>query len=150
MVKIRLMRVGKRKQPSYRVVVADSRSARDGRIIEAIGHYQPRSDPSEISVDNARAVHWLEHGAQPSSAVKKILEISGAWSEFSGEAPAPRTPTRKATPAASVTTASERSDSAGSEETSDGEDAGAPEAEEQAAAAPDADTDSSETPSEGS
>ncbi len=110
MVKIRLMRVGKRKQPSYRVVVADSRSPRDGRIIEAIGHYHPRQEPSEISVDGDRAIYWLKRGAQPSSAVRKLLQISGAWAEFSGEAapaPAPRKTTRaasvKATPAASVT-----------------------------------------------
>ena len=95
MVKIRLMRVGKRKQPSYRVVVADSRSPRDGRIIEAIGHYHPRQEPSEISVDGDRAIYWLKRGAQPSSAVRKLLQISGAWAEFSGEAapaPAPGTP----------------------------------------------------------
>jgi small subunit ribosomal protein S16 len=110
LVKIRLMRVGKRKQPSYRVVVADSRSPRDGRIIEAIGHYHPRQEPSEISVKGDRAVYWLKQGAQPSSAVRKLLQISGAWAEFSGEAPpAPEatqpTPAarRKATPAASVT-----------------------------------------------
>ena len=110
MVKIRLMRVGKRKQPSYRVVVADSRSPRDGRIIEAIGHYHPRQEPSEISVDGDRAIYWLKRGAQPSSAVRKLLQISGAWAEFSGEAPpapAARKTTRaasvKATPAASVT-----------------------------------------------
>ena len=76
MVKIRLKRVGKKKQPSYRVVVADSRSPRDGRIIEAIGHYQPRLEPSEIVIDNERAVHWLKVGAQPSEQVRKLLEIS--------------------------------------------------------------------------
>jgi small subunit ribosomal protein S16 len=99
------MRVGKRKQPSYRVVVADGRSPRDGRIIEAIGHYQPRQDPSEIRIDSDRAVYWLEHGAQPSNTVRKLLEISGAWASFKGEAP-PVTPTParevKATPAASI------------------------------------------------
>ena len=89
MVKIRLMRVGKRKQPSYRVVVADARSPRDGRIIEAIGHYHPRQEPSLITIDNDRAVYWLEQGAQPSSSVHKLLRISGAWSTFSGEAPPP-------------------------------------------------------------
>ena len=88
MVRIRLKRVGKKKQPSYRVVVADSRSPRDGRIIEAIGHYQPRREPSEITIDNARAVYWLERGAQPSDGVRKLLGISGAWAEFTGQ-PAP-------------------------------------------------------------
>ena len=114
MVKIRLMRVGKRKQPAYRVVVADARSPRDGRIIEAIGHYQPLADPSLISIDTERAVYWLREGAQPSGQVKNLLRISGAWSEFSGEpppaplaaaggeaAPAARRPV-KATVAASV------------------------------------------------
>ncbi|MDQ3957662.1 MAG: 30S ribosomal protein S16, partial [Actinomycetota bacterium] len=76
------MRVGKRKQPSYRVVVADSRSPRDGRIIEAIGHYQPREEPSVVSIDTDRAVHWLRHGAQPSNQVRHLLRISGAWSAF--------------------------------------------------------------------
>ncbi len=89
MVKIRLMRVGKRKQPAYRVVVADARSPRDGRIIEAIGHYQPLADPSLISIDGERAVYWLRQGAQPSDQVKNLLRISGAWSEFTGEAPPP-------------------------------------------------------------
>ena len=119
MVKIRLMRVGKKKQPSYRVVVADSRSPRDGRIIEAIGHYQPRLEPSGVSIDNERALYWLEQGAQPSEQVKKLLELTGAWSEFSGEAPKTKleqpgaSPTEaaaakaKATPAASVTEAAE-------------------------------------------
>jgi len=76
------MRVGKKKQPSYRVVAADARSPRDGRFIEIVGTYNPRSEPSEISIDNAKAVHWLNHGAQPSERVKKLLEVSGAWSAF--------------------------------------------------------------------
>jgi small subunit ribosomal protein S16 len=105
MVKIRLMRVGKKKQPSFRVVVADSRSPRDGRIIETIGNYQPREDPSVITIDNERALHWLQRGAQPSDPVRKLLRISGAWADFTGksetlEAPSPK----KATPAASVAT----------------------------------------------
>ncbi|HEV3362645.1 MAG TPA: 30S ribosomal protein S16 [Acidimicrobiia bacterium] len=109
MVKIRLMRVGKRKQPSYRVVVADSRSPRDGRIIEAIGHYHPRQEPSVVSIDSDRAVYWLERGAQPSNTVQNLLRISGAWSALTGEAPPPgvaQPPTaeapKKATPAASI------------------------------------------------
>lgn len=111
MVKIRLMRVGKRKQPSYRVVVADARSPRDGRIIEAIGHYQPRQEPSLVEIDNERALYWLRNGAQASDSVRQLLRISGAWSEFSGEAPvqapSPEVARRKATPAASVTAAEE-------------------------------------------
>jgi small subunit ribosomal protein S16 len=105
MVKIRLKRVGKRKHPSYRVVVADARSPRDGRLIESIGHYQPTTEPSEVVIDNERAVFWLRRGAQPSGPVRKLLRISGAWASFTGE-PAPEAPaaTRLArpTPAASV------------------------------------------------
>ena len=78
-VKLRLMRMGKKKQPTYRVVAADSRKARNGRFIEVVGFYDPRQDPSVIEIENERAVHWLQHGAQPSERVKKLLEISGAW-----------------------------------------------------------------------
>jgi len=81
-VKIRLMRMGKKKQPTYRVVVADSRSSRDGRIIESIGRYDPRQEPSVIEVDNERAAHWLGVGAQPTDRARKLLEISGAWARF--------------------------------------------------------------------
>jgi small subunit ribosomal protein S16 len=81
-VKLRLMRTGKTKQPTYRVVATDSRSPRDGRFIEILGHYNPRTEPSEIVIDNSRAVAWLKEGAQPTDRVKKLLEICGAWSEF--------------------------------------------------------------------
>ncbi len=81
-VKIRLTRMGKKKQPSYRVVVIDSRKQRDGKYIEQIGRYDARQDPSLIEIDNARAVAWLQQGAQPSDRAKKLLEISGAWTEF--------------------------------------------------------------------
>ncbi len=96
-VRLRLMRMGKKKQPTYRVVAADSRSPRNGRFIEIIGTYQPRLEPSVVKIDNERAVHWLRHGARPSEAVEKLLRISGAWAEFNGEefvppvAPAPKT-----------------------------------------------------------
>ncbi|MFN2488356.1 MAG: 30S ribosomal protein S16 [Actinomycetota bacterium] len=136
MVKIRLKRVGKRKQPSYRVVVADSRSPRDGRNIESIGSYQPRREPSGIAIDNERALFWLQRGAQPSPPVQKLLRISGAWAMFTGEAPPQETPAarpqRRATPAASVGAAS------------DDQPADLPEAADQAAAAPDADVDEAE------
>ncbi len=102
MVKIRLKRVGKKKQPSYRVVVADSRSARDGRIIESIGHYHPLEEPSGIEIDGDRAVHWLQRGAQPSDAVKRLLQLSGAWTAFTGEAAPAAARPRRATPADSV------------------------------------------------
>lgn len=141
MVKIRLKRVGKRKQPAYRVVVADSRSPRDGRIIESIGHYQPRLEPSEVSIDNTRAVHWLQQGAQPSEQVRKLLQISGAWSEFTGEAPPPAPPTpeerkRKATPAASVDVPAE----APGEAEPEPETTTTPEAVDESGAAPEAET----------
>ena len=81
-VKLRLMRMGKKKQPTYRVVAADERSPRDGRFIEAIGTYEPRLDPSRINVDNDKAVAWLQKGAQPTESVQKLLRISGAWEQF--------------------------------------------------------------------
>ncbi len=81
------MRMGKKKQPTYRVVAADSRSPRDGRFIEIVGTYQPREDPSVINIDNDKAVHWLKNGAQPTERVEKLLKISGAWEAFTGVAP---------------------------------------------------------------
>jgi small subunit ribosomal protein S16 len=89
-VKLRLMRMGKKKQPTYRVVAADSRSPRNGRFIEIVGTYQPRQDPSVVDIDNGKAIDWLRKGAQPTEAVQKLLTISGAWDEFKGGAPAPR------------------------------------------------------------
>jgi len=81
-VKIRLMRVGKKAQPAYRVVVADSRSPRDGRFIEIIGQYEPRQEPSRIVLDHDKALHWIERGAQPTERVAKILEIEGVWGAY--------------------------------------------------------------------
>ncbi len=81
-VKIRLMRMGKKKQPTYRVVVADGRSPRDGRFIEQIGRYDPRQQPSLVEIDNDKALSWLHKGAQPTEATRKLLEISGAWARF--------------------------------------------------------------------
>jgi len=81
-VKIRLTRMGKKKQPSYRVVVVDSRKPRDGAYIEQIGRYDPRQDPSLIEIDNERALDWLGKGAQPTERARKLLEISGAWTRF--------------------------------------------------------------------
>lgn len=82
-VKLRLTRVGKTKQPQYRVIAADSRRARDGRFIEILGQYNPRTEPSYLKIDNDKAVEWLMKGAQPTERVKKLLEISGAWAQFS-------------------------------------------------------------------
>jgi small subunit ribosomal protein S16 len=77
MVRIRLRRVGAKKQPSYRVVVADSESPRDGRFIETIGIYNPRTDPPTVEIKAERALHWLRHGAQPSDAVARMLRNLG-------------------------------------------------------------------------
>ncbi len=81
-VKLRLMRVGKTKQPTYRVVASDSRSPRDGRFIEIVGQYNPRQEPSVVAIDNDKALRWLRNGAQPTERVQKLLETSGAWAEF--------------------------------------------------------------------
>ena len=86
--RIRLRRVGRKGQSYFRIVIADQRAARDGRFVATIGHYNPRTDPSEIRIDNEKAVAWLSKGAQPTDRVRKLLEISGAWGEFTGEAPA--------------------------------------------------------------
>ena len=81
-VKLRLVRVGKTKQPSYRVVATDLRSPRDGRFIEIVGQYNPRNEPSLVTIDNEKALKWLRQGAQPTERVQKLLVISGAWAEF--------------------------------------------------------------------
>ena len=122
-VRLRLMRMGKKKQPTYRVVAADSRSPRNGRFIEIIGTYQPRLEPSVVKIDNERAVHWLQNGAQPSETVEKLLKISGAWADFKGEQfvppvpPAPKTKSslKKSEPSAPAPESND-SDEAKSEE----------------------------------
>lgn len=84
MVKIRLMRMGAKKRPFFRVVVADSRSPRDGRFIENIGKYHPMNHPSVIDIDEDRAIHWLKEGAQPTDPVRVLLEKTGIWDKFQG------------------------------------------------------------------
>ncbi len=81
-VRLRLMRMGKKKQPTYRVVAADARAPRDGRFIEIVGTYNPRLEPSLIDIDKAKAVRWLREGAQPTERVRKLLDITGAWEAF--------------------------------------------------------------------
>jgi small subunit ribosomal protein S16 len=89
-VKIRLKRLGKVRVPQYRIVVVDSRKKRDGRVIEEIGKYHPKEDPSYIDVVSERAQYWLGVGAQPTEAVAAILRVTGDWQKFKGEpAPAP-------------------------------------------------------------
>ena len=85
-VKIRLKRFGKIRSPHYRIVVADSRTKRDGRAIEEIGKYHPKNDPSLIEVDSDRAQYWLSVGAQPTEAVIALFKRTGDWQKYSGDA----------------------------------------------------------------
>src|SRR5918992_1612797 len=99
------MRMGKKKQPTYRVVAADSRSPRDERFIEIMGVYDPRREPSAIRIDNDKAIDWLRKGAQPTDSVRKLLEISGAWETFRGQPgskPAAAPASEPASPSAST------------------------------------------------
>ena len=90
-VKIKLKRLGKIREPYYRIVVADARTKRDGRAIEEIGKYHPKADPSVIEVNSARVQHWLSVGAQPTDAVRHLFTITGDWQKFKG-LPARRAP----------------------------------------------------------
>ncbi|MDP8992528.1 MAG: 30S ribosomal protein S16 [Actinomycetota bacterium] len=81
-VKLRLVRMGKKKQPAYRVVAADSRSPRNGRFIEILGTYEPRAEPSRIHIDDEKALRWLSKGATPTETVGKLLKITGTWDRF--------------------------------------------------------------------
>jgi small subunit ribosomal protein S16 len=150
-VKIRLMRVGKKKQPSYRVVVSDSRSPRDGRFIEVLGQYAPRADPSVVEIDSDRALHWLRVGAQPTEQVGKLLEISGVWAAYkdavgkdAASKPKAKTPKAKKVvekpepepaPQAPAPSAEAPAEEAAAEEPAAAEPAAEPEAAEEAPAA---------------
>jgi small subunit ribosomal protein S16 len=90
-VRIRLRRMGAKKRPFYRVVVADQRSPRDGRFIENIGRYHPLEDPSLIEIDEERALHWLRVGAQPSNTVQVLMTKVGIWEKFAGPTPEKKT-----------------------------------------------------------
>lgn len=81
-VRIRLQRFGRKHRPFYRVVVANSLTARDGRFIEKLGHYNPLAEPAEITINEERALYWLKVGAQPSDTVKSLFSQVGIWSEF--------------------------------------------------------------------
>ncbi len=116
--KIKLMRLGKTRAPYYRIVVADSRTKRDGRSIETIGKYHPKEDPSFIEVKSDRAQYWLGVGAQPTESVLQILKVTGDWQKFKGE-PAPE-PMKVAPPKADKRAAfEEASKAAGSEPIAD-------------------------------
>jgi small subunit ribosomal protein S16 len=93
MVKLRLTRVGKKKQPSYRLVAAPSRSPRDGRFIEILGHYNPLTDPPTVVFKEERILHWLKEGAQPTESVQKLLIRANIWQKHTGKPvsyPAPK------------------------------------------------------------
>jgi len=122
--KIKLMRLGKMRAPYYRIVVADARTKRDGRVIETIGKYHPKEDPSFIEVDSERAQYWLGVGAQPTEAVAAILRVTGDWQRFRGE-PAPE-PMRVAPPKADKRVAFEAASRAGGEDGAAGGDATTP------------------------
>jgi small subunit ribosomal protein S16 len=114
-VKIRLKRLGKIRAPYYRIVVADSRTKRDGRVIEEIGKYHPTEEPSLIEVDRDRAQHWLGVGAQPTEQVLAILKVTGDWQTFKGLPGAEGTLKTKASvadPAAAVAAAADAAEKA--------------------------------------
>ncbi len=86
-VRIRLRRIGKKKQPQYRVVVAEAAGPRDGRFIEIIGQYDPRREPPLMAVDEEKALLWLRRGAQPTETVQRVLTTVGVWEKFAGATP---------------------------------------------------------------
>ena len=139
-VKLRLMRVGKTKQPTYRVVAADARSPRDGRFIEIVGTYQPRHEPSTILIDDEKALKWLREGAQPTETVEKLLKINGIWEQFkpgTSDIPRHKPIAKKEAPAAEAAPAA-----AAAEEVAP---AAAAETEDQAEIPADVQTDASES-----
>lgn len=146
-VKMRLRREGKRKQPFYRVVVADARSPRDGRFIEDIGYYQPLREPSSIEIKRERALYWLGEGVQPSDAVRQLLRVSGIWEEFRpGDVGRQRVTATSATPAADAKSSAPQQAPAAADKSADSADADAeaktetePEAAEQPATSDEAD-----------
>ena len=105
-VRIRLTRIGKKKEPHYRVVVADQRSPRDGRFIEIIGKYKPLEEPSLIDIDEDRALDWLRKGAQPSESVANLLRKVGVWERFQTEKTGQTPASTSSTTTTSTTTSS--------------------------------------------
>ena len=91
-VRIRLRRIGKKKQPQYRVVVAEAAGPRDGRFIEIIGQYDPRREPPLMQVDEERVLAWLRNGAQPTEIVQRVLTRLGVWEKFTGQPATPASP----------------------------------------------------------
>lgn len=126
-VRIRLTRTGKKKQPTYRVVVVDGRAPRDGRYIEQIGRYDPRPDPSVVEINQERASYWLQHGAQPSEPVRRLLEVVGVLA--APAAPAAPTTIRVKDVRIHVVGEEAQLEAAAEEASSEGEDVEAPEEE---------------------
>ncbi len=85
MLKIRLMRIGKKKKPFYRVVVAPSQAPRSGRFVEVVGHYNPLTDPAQVHFNEERVLYWLRTGAQPTDTVQLLLERAGIWQQFQNQ-----------------------------------------------------------------
>ncbi len=139
-VKMRLMRVGKTKSPYYRVVVMDGRAPRDGRYIDLIGRYDPREEPSLVEIDADKAADWLRKGAQPTEAVSKLLEVSGALTEFKVRSGRIHTVGGSAEAEAAPVEEASAEEASTEDASSDEGDAAAPEAEAAAAG----DTDDSE------
>ena len=119
-VKIRLAQRGKKKNRTYRVVVADSRSPRDGKFIEDLGYYDPHHNPSKVEINVDKAVSWLEKGDQPSERAQKLLEISGAWAQWrSSKGEVVSIPTAPAEKVKSSSKANKKKEEATQEETSE-------------------------------
>ena len=119
-VKIRLALRGKKKNRTYRVVVADSRSPRDGKFIEDLGYYDPHHNPSKVEINVDKAVSWLDKGAQPSERAQKLLEISGAWAQWrSSKGEVVSIPTAPAEKVKSSSKANKKKEEATQEETSE-------------------------------
>ena len=119
-VKIRLAQRGKKKNRTFRVVVADSRSPRDGKFIEDLGYYDPHHNPSKVEINVDKAVSWLDKGAQPSERAQKLLEISGAWAQWrSSKGEVVSIPTAPAEKVKSSSKANKKKEEATQEETSE-------------------------------
>ena len=119
-VKIRLAQRGKKKNRTYRVVVADSRSPREGKFIEDLGYYDPHHNPSKVEINVDKAVSWLDKGAQPSERAQKLLEISGAWAQWrSSKGEVVSIPTAPAEKVKSSSKANKKKEEATQEETSE-------------------------------
>ena len=119
-VKIRLAQRGKKKNRTYRVVVADSRSPRDGKFIEDLGYYDPHHNPSKVEINVDKAVSWLDKGARPSERAQKLLEISGAWAQWrSSKGEVVSIPTAPAEKVKSSSKANKKKEEATQEETSE-------------------------------